>query len=446
MKEALFIVYRILLWITVFYVLYHAVLCFVGVFFRKQNYKIAADKESFCIFVLFRNEGKEVGATVENLSRLNYHPALYDVFFIDDNSTDNTSKEIKKAIVRYNCQNFYVLERNASDSDKKKEFHAVRWAISQLEICDGFYSRYDFMMILNADDFTDENILLHINSQFLSYKENKRPAAIQARLYCKNKHGIVAKGNFNGHKVTNGFWQLPRHKLGLVPTIEETGYAVTTGFLKETGGFGFTSAAEALEMQTVATIKNKKIAYNDNAGVCIESPAKVKQTVKQKIRRVQGRRQLFFRFIPVLLLRLFNPKTIKGIFRKIDMIICLTARLFVPCGVISLCMGLYFSIAEPYKTALPQVAFYINTALIALSAAMLFIAFLCGGGKEEKKNVPSEFISGLIALCFIFIIDIIAALCGLFKRRDKKHGKTLIKTERAKNKIKGNYCNEETTR
>lgn len=420
MNEILIIIYRILFWIAEINVLYYVFLYIIGLFAHRQKYPMAEDKKSFCIFVPCHNEGDVVAATVENLSHIKYDEALFDVFFIADNCTDNTLIALKNAIVKYGLQNFHLLERNVSDPNKKGKPHAIRWGIEQLEICDGFYSRYDMFMIFDADNFVDDGILKHINSQYLSYPEKKRPVMIQAYLDCKNKNGMVARGSFVGYRVTNGFWQLSKYKLGLVPSIGGTGFAVTTEFLKELGGFDCNSLTEDLEIQTKATIRNKRIAYNQNVRVYDEKPTKIKQSLVQRTRWAQGHWFLSFKYIPVLFIQLFNLKTIKAFFRKLDMIIYLSARFFILCATVMFLLSVYFEFTAHGKSIVPLPITYVNYAIALFSALIVPIASLYDGTKEEKKRVIIDFIPNVLSLYLIAVIDVFAGIRGLFKCGNQK--------------------------
>ncbi|MGN1207864.1 MAG: glycosyltransferase family 2 protein, partial [Christensenellales bacterium] len=268
------------------------------------------DKQKFCIFVPCHNEGGVIKATVENYININYNKDLFDIFFIADNCQDDTAKEIRQAIDDNKIPNFFLFERFVDDPKKKGKPHALRWAIDQLEKDDKFYNKYDMFMILDADNFVDADILKHINSQYLSYKENKRPVMIQTYLDSKNKNSLVARSYYTAYRVTNRFFQLPHHCLGLNLAVGGTGFAMTTEFLKEIGGYNCKSLTEDLEIQSIATLKGKRIVHNINTRVYDEKPTGVKQAYVQRTRWAQGHWFLFFKYYFLLLINLFNFKTI----------------------------------------------------------------------------------------------------------------------------------------
>ena len=225
------------------------------------------DKQKFCIFVPCHNEGPVVAATVENYTHIEYAEDLFDIYFIADNCSDDTASILREAIKKSGKRNFHVLVRKEKDINKRGKPHALRWAIDALESQHLFYSYYDMMIIFDADNFVDATILKHINSQYLSIKDKKKPVMIQCYLDSKNHNSLVARGYFQSYRVTNAFWQISKQKLHLNPAIGGTGLAVTTSFLREIGGYSCTSITEDLEIQNSDTVKNRRIEYNGNASV-----------------------------------------------------------------------------------------------------------------------------------------------------------------------------------
>ena len=247
-------IWYILFYLCLFFSCYYILLAIVGILYHKQKYRIRNDEQSFCIFVPCHNEAAVIGATVDNLGKINYNESLFEIYFIADNCTDSTAASIKEAIVRSGKRNFYVLERNENEATKRGKPHAIRWGIELLSRDASFYDKYDMFMILDADNFVDADILKQINSQYLSYPENNRPVMIQSYLDSKNKNSFIARAYFIAYRLTNGFFQLSRHTLGLVPAIGGTGFAVTNEFLKSIGGYTCSSLTRSGRSSTGALV------------------------------------------------------------------------------------------------------------------------------------------------------------------------------------------------
>lgn len=427
MELALEIIRKILIvlfWICEANVLYFVFLYLVGFIAHKQNYPTVEDKQKFCVFVPCHNEGPVVASTVENYTRIKYAQDLFDIYFIADNCSDNTADILKEAIKKSGMTNFHVLVRSDSPSDKRGKPHALRWAIEQLESKDHFYSYYDMMIIFDADNFVDATILKHINSQYENCRKKRKPVMIQCYLDSKNKNTLVARGYFEAYRVTNAFWQISKQKLHLVSAIGGTGFATTTAFLKEIGGFNCKSLTEDLEIQTIATIKNKRIVYNSNARIYDEKPTRIKQAFVQRTRWAQGHWYLFFKYVPRLFIQLFNPLTIRNFFKKIDMIIYLSARLFGILAVITIFLNLFYMICGYVMgfdaNYLPLWVNILNYCILALTIIVVPLSSLYDGPKEEKRRVLIDLVPNVIGLYLVGLIDMIIGFAGLFKCGNQK--------------------------
>lgn len=414
-KYIALIIWRVLFWITEVNAIYYAFLYITGLFLCKQKYPMQNDEMRFCIFVPCHNEGAVVASTVDNYVKINYDEKLFNIYFLADNCTDNTANLLRSAVEASGKNNFFVLERNDSDPQKRGKPHAIRWGIELLESKNQFYSAYDMFMILDADNFVDADILKHINSQYLSYSPKKRPAMIQVYLDSKNSKGWVARAYFANYRIFNTFLQMPKQKLGLVPTIGGTGYAVQTEFLKEIGGFNCTSLTEDLEIQAKATVKNRKIVYNHNTRIYDEKPTGLKQALVQRTRWAQGHWWVFFHYFPWLLVQLFNFKTFTATLKKLDMLVYLCVRLLGLCSVLIIPLNIYFMIFAPGLNSIPQVLSYANTVMLALSLFLYPLSSLYSGTPQEKKRVLLDFIPNMLAVYVMTAFDALASVAGLFK-------------------------------
>ena len=414
----------VLFWFCEVNVLYYALLYFVGLFAHKQKYPMAEDKQKFCILVPCHNEGPVVEATVENYTHIEYSKDLFDIYFIADNCADNTAEVLENAIKKYNATNFHVLVRSDSPSDQRGKPYAIKWANDTLEAQGRFYSYYDMMMIFDADNFVDAGILKHVNSQYLSIKDKKKPVMIQCYLDSKNKQGLVARGYFETYRVMNAFWQMSKQKLNLVPGIGGTGFAMDIKFLQSIGGFTCKSLTEDLEIETIATIRNKRIAYNGNVRVYDEKPTKVRAAFVQRTRWAQGHWYLFFKYTPILLIQLFNPLTIRSFFRKVDVIIYLAARLFGMVAVFALLMNCFYIVCSWImhfdSSYLPLWVQILNYCILALSLIVVPASSLYDGSKDEKKRILIDFVPNVVGLYLVGLIDMIIGFPGLFKCGNQK--------------------------
>lgn len=433
------IIASVIFWIVEIFILGNAFLGIVGLFKAKRKYQIVEDKERFCIFVPCHNEGPVIESTVLNYAKINYDENLFNIYFIADNCTDNTAALIKGAIEASKKKNFFVLERNVSDPNKKGKPHALRWAMDLLEESDSFYSKYSLFMIFDADNFVDADILKHVNSQYLSFNKDK-PAMIQCYLDSKNKNSLVARSYYAGYRISNRIAQASRNTLHLVPAIGGTGFAMSVQFLKDIGGYNCKSLTEDLEIQAIATMRGKRVIFNEFARIYDEKPTGIKQSVVQRTRWAQGHWYLCFLYCWRLFLSIFNPKTIKDTFRKIDMIFYLNSMFFMCLSVVSFLFQLFFSIYGGvthsevdylaviigcgyswFNSLLATIVTITNLVILIITLLILpALTSLYDGGKEEKKSILKDYIPNILALFILSFIQIVSAWLGLFKCRNQK--------------------------
>ena len=411
MQKAIETVYLIFLYPTLFLAFYYSLLAIVGLIFHRQKYPMSEDKLKFCIFVPCHNEEAVIGATVNNLGLINYDEGLFDVYFIADNCSDGTAREIGKEASRLGLDNFKLMERAESDPKKRGKPHAMRWGIERLEERGGFYSRYDMFMVLDADNFVDRDILKHINSQYLAYPENKRPAMIQTYLDSKNKNNIIARGYYVSYRMTNGFLQLPRHKLRLVPGIGGTGFAVTTDFLRSIGGYNCSSLVEDLEFETIATLNGKSIAYNHNVRIYDEKPTGLRQSAVQKTRWCQGHWYIFFKYSWRLFLKMLDIREWRFSLKRFDNIVHLSSLVFMLSAIVVTVMPAVALLAGVTLPTPP--ALYISAPLFIFSLLIFPISSLLDGTKKEKRRVLIDFIPNLIATVVMMLVYFYSNIAGL---------------------------------
>ena len=251
----------------------------VGLFGFKKHTKDYQDHDPesrFLVLVPAHNEEQVIGDIIRNLDSMDYPRDLYDYYIIADNCTDRTAEVARAAGAR-------VIEtrKESPDAPTGKPI-ALRKA---LEAIGDYQNRYDLMMIFDADNLIDTNMFREVNSQYL---DKDKPDLIQCYLGAKNKKGIVAWFYYTGYTLTNRFFDLAKHRLGVNCVIGGTGFAITTSYLYERGGWTTRSLTEDFEIQVEATLEGRRILWNHNTRVYDEKPTAMRASIRQKIRWGQG--------------------------------------------------------------------------------------------------------------------------------------------------------------
>jgi len=281
-------------WLTIMLV-YQLYLNFYGYRRKEKDYADHEPEARFLVLVPAHNEEKVIGDIIDNLSRMDYPKELYDFYIIADNCTDNTAQAAMDAGAKV-----LVTQKETPDAPTGKPI-ALKKALNMLG---DYYDRYDLLMIFDADNLMDTNMFREVNSQYL---DKGKPDFIQCYLGCKNKQGIIAWFYYTSYVVVNRFTQQAKNRLKLNASIGGTGFAVSTSFLKDRGGWSTMSLTEDFEMQVEATLAGRRILWNHYTRVYDEKPTSIVASFKQKTRWSQG-----YTYVAVRNTKKFLTSFIKG--------------------------------------------------------------------------------------------------------------------------------------
>lgn len=246
--------------------------------FRREtkDYADHDPQSRFLVLVPAHNEAAVIGDIIDNLNQMDYPRELYDFYIIADNCTDGTAE-----VARGHGAQVIITENEEPDAPTGKPI-ALKKA---LETLGDYQDRYDLLMIFDADNLMDCSMFREVNSQYL---DKGKPDFIQCYLGAKNKKGVVAWFYYTSYTITNRFFQLAKHRLGLNCSIGGTGFAMSTAYLHQRGGWTTMSLTEDFEIQVEATLEGRRILWNHAARVYDEKPTRLAASMRQKLRWGQG--------------------------------------------------------------------------------------------------------------------------------------------------------------
>ncbi|HAT4365326.1 TPA: glycosyltransferase [Clostridium perfringens] len=259
--------------------IYSVFLSFFGYKKAVKDYKDYNPKTKFLILVAAHNEEGVIESTIKNLKKINYPKELYDLYIVNDNSTDRTG-EI--------CEDLGIKHIDTINGKFKREgvgkSAGLQYALRYLGF-EKLKKKYDLIFILDADNYVDSNILREVNSQWIH--ENK-PESIQTYLDSKNTESIISIGYATAYNITNRFFQLSKKRLGLNNAIGGTGFAIKVDWLINTGGFCYKSLVEDLEMSIEIFKSGGRVSWNHFTRIYDEKPDTLGISIRQRIRWCQG--------------------------------------------------------------------------------------------------------------------------------------------------------------
>lgn len=264
---------------TIFYILTFLAV-YVQVFFlvtfleNKGKIKIRKEKikllnyPAVTVIIPCWNEENTIKRTVESLLNINYPKDKLNIFLIDDGSTDNTFKELKKFESYKNVTIF------------QKENGGKHTALNLgLE-----HTKTEFVGCLDADSFADSESLVRIMSYF---EKDPSAMAVAPSIIVENPKGIIQRAQ----KAEYHMSVYIKKMLGILGAIHVTPGPLTIFRKKVFDDLGPYRSAHNTEDMEIAYRMQKhhyKIEQCNDAYVYTNTPPTVKKLFRQRLRWIYG--------------------------------------------------------------------------------------------------------------------------------------------------------------
>lgn len=430
--DVIFAVIAVLGFYVTIHTLYYLVISFFGFGKAKRDYELIEDQTKFLILVAAHNEEKVIGSTLANLQKIDYKKDLYDIYVVNDNSTDRTGKICDQ----YGFKHIDTAEKKFPREGVGKPA-GLQYALRALGF-EKLVDQYDVLMILDADNHVDANILKELNSQFI---QKGKPEVIQAYLDSKNTTKTLSLGYALGYLYTNRFFQLAKYRLGLPNAIGGTGFIVRLDYLMKHGGFRFKSLTEDLELEMEVVKNNGRILWNHFTRIYDEKPEQLKASIKQRTRWSQGHWYVAFTYLLPFLKKLFTDK--KGKIKIIDQLLYLfsmSRSIHFLISTIGLSVSATFAVINNDLQILSNdsanlVSFILGLSLI-IFLSFFYQFFIClRHAIVLDSKYRFQFVKMTLSLLYYTYTFMFAQILGLLKWRQQH---TWVKTEHNKTKLERN--------
>ena len=236
---------------------------------KPRPYAHCAPRTRFACLVAARNEEAVIGALVESLREQDYPNALYDIFVIPNNCTDNT----EAAALTAGAKIFRCFEPICCKGDALHE--AVAWLLPR---------GYDAFCVFDADNVTDAQFLARMNDAFCAGAQ-----VCKGAMRVKNPYDSWLSGCYGLYfTLFDTFFSHARMSCGLSSKLVGTGFAVHRAVLERLGGWNTSTIAEDAEFAALCAANGVRVCFVPNALTYDEAPNDFVVSLRQRRRWCSG--------------------------------------------------------------------------------------------------------------------------------------------------------------
>jgi cellulose synthase/poly-beta-1,6-N-acetylglucosamine synthase-like glycosyltransferase len=265
------------------YVAYRCSLAFLS--FRRREPAPADNTETnFLVLVSAHNEEAVIGATVANLSTLDYPAAKRSVIVLADDCSDGTEAAARAG-------GAVVINKPGPARGKGR---VIEWALAQPEVVQ---KEWDALVLFDADSRPASNFLKVVSGAIQAGAR-----VVQGRDESGETTGWIARGYRLNSSQRNRTWHLAREMAGFGAALTGTGVCVTREVL-ETTPPRTTTLTEDLEYSAILARAGVRAHYIYDAVVLVEQPHSLRSSVHQRLRWARGQIQTTLMHAPALIWR-----------------------------------------------------------------------------------------------------------------------------------------------
>jgi len=411
---------KIIIWTLYFIGLYFSLFWFLILLFdSKPNSKKKIKKFPYVSIILpMFNEEESIERTLNSIYALDYPKKKLEIICVNDGSTDNTLKILKKL---NKTLNFKLINQK-----NQGKYAALNNALNKINS--------EYFACFDADSFTEPNSLKEMIMEF----DDKNVASVMPIMKVDNPENILQRVQWLEY-IINIFYKFLIGKLDCIHVTPGPFSIYRTKIIKKLGGFKKAHLTEDLEMALRLQDNHYKLKQSLSAIIYTKSPKHLKAFISQRTRWYQG---TFFN-IKDYKHFIFNKKFGDfGIFYiPLVAITGFLALLGVLTATYLFLKNTYFMIKRMYLTHFDFITYFqnwhFNISLIDLNWQTIFessflmiiffiIIYLAFIGTKEKINF-SKSIKYFLMFLYYFIIYrfIIAYIWGkvtyriIFKKQNK---------------------------
>ena len=266
----------------IIFAVYFVITC-LGGFISGRKYLLPehADAARIAAVIPARNEAEVVPHLVKSLLAQDYPQALFDIYVVPNNCTDDTEAAARAAGAK--------LLRCPEPVRRKGD--ALRQAFAQLAATE----KYDAYCVFDADNLVHPRFFHHVNNAFFAGFD-----AAQGFRDSKNPFDSwLSGGTTVFYWFMSRIFNASRARLGLNCHLNGTGFMVTDAAVRRLG-WNTHTLTEDLEYTAQCALNDLRIGWMPEARVYDEQPIRFIDSAVQRRRWTAGSLQCTRRYVPSL--------------------------------------------------------------------------------------------------------------------------------------------------
>ncbi len=260
------------------------------------------------LLVAAKNEAAVIGDLVESLCAVDYPVSRYELWVIDDNSTDNTAQVLKS--IQQDYPQLQVKCRSAEEGGGKSG------ALNQiLPLTKG-----DIIGVFDADARVTENLL----RQVVPFFTRERVGAVQVRKAIANTQTNFWTRGQSAEMILDAFWQQRRIALGGIGELRGNGQFVRRAALQQCDGWNEETITDDLDLTLRLHLSDWDIDFLLQPAVQEEGVTQAVSLWHQRNRWAEGGYQRYLDYWPLLI------RNRLGFRKSIDLLMFWITQYFLP--------------------------------------------------------------------------------------------------------------------
>ena len=251
----------------------------------------AAPSHRFAILVPAHNEEKLLPQLLQNLQKIIYPTALFDVHVVADNCTDDT------AVL---AQHHAAIAHERFHDTLRGKGYALQWLLDRLQTAS---TKYDAYVILDADSVVSANFLQVMDARLANGER-----VIQA-YYAVQNPGQSRSISLRYAALAVLHFLRPQGRMALGGSAGLKGNGMVFAAEVMNGRSWTASLTEDIEFHMNLILAGERVTFAPDAVVWAEMPETLADSHTQNVRWEQGRLEMIRNYVPTLLKQAFQRRS-----------------------------------------------------------------------------------------------------------------------------------------